>query len=175
MVANSLCKRVSLILTLVLSACSSQNHLPPLGIGKPIQEEYLRNWNIDVRPTGAGLPAGSGSAVTGEPLYQQQCASCHGNKGQGAIANRLVGGGNLNTDKPIKTVGSFWPYPTTLFDYIKRAMPYQAPQSLSNDQVYALSAYILYLNNIIQKDDVIDAKTLRLVKMPNRDGFIPIE
>jgi cytochrome c len=113
--------------------------------------------------------------VTGEPLYQQQCASCHGNKGQGAIANRLVGGGNLNTDKPIKTVGSFWPYPTTLFDYIKRAMPYQAPQSLSNDQVYALSAYILYLNNIIQKDDVIDAKTLRLVKMPNRDGFIPIE
>jgi cytochrome c len=87
----------------------------------------------------------------------------------------LVGGGALNTNSPVKTVGSYWPYATTVFDYVRRAMPHQAPQSLSNDQVYAATAYILYMNKIISRDEVMDAKTLPLVKMPNRDGFIPIE
>jgi S-disulfanyl-L-cysteine oxidoreductase SoxD len=159
----------------VLVACSSGYHANgPVGLGKPVTENQIKAWNIDVGPNGAGLPSGSGTAATGEIIYQQKCASCHGDKGQGGISNRLVGGGGLNTDKPVKTVGSFWPYATTIFDYVKRAMPHQAPQSLTDDQVYALTAYILYMNKIISTDEVMNAKSLPLVKMPNRDGFIPI-
>lgn len=162
-------------LAVVLVACSSGYHTTgPVGLGKPVTENQIKAWNIDVGPSGAGLPSGSGTAVTGEIIYQQKCASCHGDKGQGGISNRLVGGGGLNTDKPVKTVGSFWPYATTIFDYVKRAMPHQAPQSLTDDQVYALTAYILYMNQIVSKDEVMNAKSLTLVKMPNRDGFIPI-
>ncbi|MGV0980993.1 MAG: c-type cytochrome [Polynucleobacter sp.] len=158
-----------------LAACSSGYHTAgPVGLGKPIAENQIKAWNIDIAPSGAGLPSGSGTAVTGEIIYQQKCSSCHGDKGQGGIANRLVGGGNLNTDKPVKTVGSFWPYSTTIFDYVRRAMPHQAPQSLTDDQVYALTAYILYMNKIISREEVMNASSLPLVKMPNRDGFIPI-
>jgi len=159
----------------VLVACSSGYHTTgPVGLGRPVTENQIKAWNIDIGPSGAGLPPGSGTATTGETIYQQKCASCHGDKGQGGIANRLVGGGNLNTDKPVKTVGSFWPYATTIFDYVKRAMPHQAPQSLTDDQVYALTAYILYMNQIVSKDEVMNAKSLPLVKMPNRDGFLPV-
>ena len=159
-----------------LAACSSGYHTAgPVGLGKPIAENQIKAWNIDIGPSGAGLPSGSGTAVTGEIIYQQKCSSCHGDKGQGGIANRLVGGGNLNTDKPVKTVGSFWPYSTTIFDYVRRAMSHQAPQSLTDDQVYALTAYILYMNKIISKDEVMNATSLPLVKMPNRDGFIAVE
>lgn len=164
-----------LVIGSIVSCTSSYQSSGPVGIGKPISENQIRLWNIDVGPRGEGLPTGSGSAITGEVLYQQQCASCHGDKGQGAIANRLVGGGALNTSTPVKTIGSYWPYSTTIFDYTRRAMPHNAPQSLTNDQVYAATAYILYLNKIISKDAVMDAKTLPLVKMPNRDGFISIE
>jgi cytochrome c len=163
------------VIGMLVGCVSSYQTYGPIGLGKPISEDQVRAWNIDIGPTGAGLPTGSGTVAAGEKLYQQQCASCHGDKGQGGPANRLVGGGALNADKPVKTVGSFWPYPTTIFDYIRRAMPHQSPQSLTNDQVYAATAYILYLNKIISADQVIDAKTLPLVKMPNRDGFIPIE
>lgn len=167
---------VSLISIGIVLGCVNGNRVTgPVGLGKPISENQIRAWNIDVGPSGAGLPPGSGTAIVGEKLYQQQCSSCHGDQGQGGPANRLVGGGSLNTDKPVKTVGSFWPYSTTIFDYIKRAMPHQAPQSLTDDQVYAATAYILYLNKIIAKDAVMDAKTLPLVKMPNKDGFMPIE
>jgi cytochrome c len=160
----------------LLAACTSGYPVSgPVGLGKPISENQIRAWNIDVGPSGAGLPPGSGTAIAGEKLYQQQCASCHGDQGQGGVANRLVGGGALNTNSPVKTVGSFWPYSTTIFDYVKRAMPHQAPQSLTDDQVYAATAYILYLNKIIAKDAVMDAKTLPLVKMPNKDGFISVE
>ena len=166
----------SLIFIGIVLGCASGNHVAgPVGLGKPIYENQIQAWNIDIGPNGSGLPLGSGTAIIGEKLYQQQCASCHGDQGQGGPANRLVGGGALNTDKPVKTVGSFWPYSTTIFDYVKRAMPHQAPQSLTDDQVYAATAYILYLNKIIAKDAVIDAKSLPLVKMPNKDGFIPIE
>ena len=158
-----------------LGCTSGYQTRTPIGLGKPITENQIQAWNIDIGPSGAGLPPGSSTAIAGEKLYQQQCASCHGDQGQGGVANRLVGGGSLNTDKPVKTVGSFWPYSTTIFDYVKRAMPHQAPQSLMDDQVYAATAYILYLNKIITKDAVMDAKTLPLVKMPNRDGFIRIE
>ena len=177
MAVKSFVKPSAVFLMLVaLGACTSGYHATgPVGLGKPITENQIKAWNIDVGPSGAGLPVGSGTASTGEIIYQQKCASCHGDKGQGGIANRLVGGGSLNTDKPVKTVGSFWPYSTTLFDYVKRAMPHQAPQSLTDDQVYALTAYILYMNQIISKDEVMNAKSLPLVKMPNRDGFIPIK
>ena len=164
-----------LVIGSIVSCTSSYQSSGPVGIGKPISENQIRLWNIDVGPRGEGLPTGSGSAITGEVLYQQQCASCHGDKGQGAIANRLVGGGALNTSTPVKTIGSYCPYSTTIFDYTRRAMPHNAPQSLTNDQVYAATAYILYLYKIISKDAVMDAKTLPLVKMPNREGFISIE
>lgn len=178
MVANHILLRViySVLLIGSITACTSSYHASgPVGLGKPISENQIRLWNIDIGPNGEGLPAGSGTAIAGEVLYQQQCASCHGDKGQGSIANRLVGGGALNTNSPVKTVGNFWPYSTTIFDYTRRAMPHNAPQSLTNDQVYAATAYILYLNKIISQDAVMDAKTLPLVRMPNRDGFIPIE
>lgn len=176
MVVKSLVKfHLAFALAGVLAACTGGYHTTgPVGLGKPVTENQIKAWNIDIGPSGAGLPVGSGTAATGEIIYQQKCSSCHGDKGQGAIANRLVGGGNLNTDKPVKTVGSFWPYSTTIFDYVRRAMPHQAPQSLTDDQVYALTAYILYMNKIISRDEVMNANSLPMVKMPNRDGFIPI-
>ena len=178
MVANRISPKLifNILLLVSITACTGAYHSSgPVGLGKPISENQIRLWNIDIGPNGEGLPSGSGTAITGEILFQQQCASCHGDKGQGSIANRLVGGGALNTNSPVKTVGSFWPYSTTIFDYTRRAMPHNAPQSLTNDQVYAATAYILFLNKIISKDAVMDAKTLPLVRMPNRDGFIPIE
>lgn len=129
-------------------------------------------------PDGRGLPQGSGSVLEGKSIYQQQCASCHGENLQGGIGDRLVGGrGSLvNGDpkkSPVKTVESYWPYATTLFDYIKRAMPMMAPGSLTDDDVYALTAYILSSAAIVSGDAIMSADTLWTVAMPNRDGFIP--
>jgi cytochrome c len=129
-------------------------------------------------PDGRGLPAGSGSVAQGKTVYQEQCAACHGQNLEGGIGDRLIGGrGTLvkspSTKAPVKTVESYWPYATTLFDYIKRAMPFTAPDSLTNDQVYAVTAYILSEANIVPAHTVLSAQTLPGVKMPNRDGFIP--
>jgi cytochrome c len=129
-------------------------------------------------PDGRGLPQGSGSVLEGKSVYQQQCASCHGEKLTGGIGDRLIGGrGTLVNDEttkaPVKTVESYWPYATTLFDYIKRAMPMMAPGSLGDSQVYALTAYILSQANIVSEDAIMSAETLPKVEMPNRDGFIP--
>ncbi len=142
-------------------------------IGQPATPDEIAGWNIDVLPDGSGLPPGKGSVREGEKIYAETCAACHGAKGEGKPMDRLVGGqGTLATAKPIPTVGSYWPYATTLFDYIHRAMPFSAPKSLTADQVYAVSAYLLYLNGIIGEDAVMDAKTLPQVQMPNRNGFI---
>lgn len=131
-------------------------------------------WNIDVRPDGVGLPPGRGTVARGQEVYANNCMGCHGERGQGGIKDRLAGGvGSLATATPIKTVGSYWPYATTLYDYIHRAMPYQAPGSLSNDDYYALSAYLLDLNGILPDDGALDQSNLAKVKMPNRDGFVP--
>jgi len=142
--------------------------------GRPAAPEEIKLWDIDVHPDGKGLPPGSGSAVSGKTVFEENCAACHGPGGQNGIKDRLAGGQRtLASDHPIKTVGSYWPYATTLFDYIHRAMPYQAPGSLSDDDTYSVVAYILSLNGILPTDAKLDKETLPKVKMPNRDGLIP--
>jgi S-disulfanyl-L-cysteine oxidoreductase SoxD len=142
--------------------------------GRSTTPAEISLWDIDVLSDGAGLPKGSGTAARGKEVYQQNCEICHGPNGEGGTKNRLVGGeGTLATDSPIKTVGSYWPYATTVFDYIRRAMPYPAPGTLSNDDTYALVAYLLSLNGILLSDGRLDQDTLAKIKMPNRDGFIP--
>ena len=142
------------------------------GIGRPATDAEIAGWNIDIGRDGSNLPAGSGSVAHGHEVFEQQCAACHGANGEGGVGDRLVGGqGTIATPKPIKTVGSYWPYAPTLFDYIRRAMPQNAPQSLSNDDVYAVSAYILNLNGLLPSDATLDARTLSAIKMPNRDRF----
>jgi S-disulfanyl-L-cysteine oxidoreductase SoxD len=143
-----------------------------LGIGHVASPAEIAGWDIDVRADGQGLPPGHSSVREGEKIFAESCAACHGAKGEGMPADRLVGGfGTLATSKPVRTVGSYWPYTSTLFDYIRRAMPFNSPQSLTADQVYAVSAYILYLNNIVTEDTVLDATSLPRVEMPNRNGF----
>jgi S-disulfanyl-L-cysteine oxidoreductase SoxD len=144
-------------------------------LGKAISPEDLATWDISIGPDGAGLPPGSGTPQQGEAVFTMKCQACHNAKGAGQPNDRLVGGqGSLPGDKPpIKTVGSYWPYATTLFDYIRRAMPFPQSKSLTNDEVYAVAAYILNLNGVIGENETLDAKTLPQVKMPNRDGFIP--
>ena len=142
------------------------------GLGSTPSDALVRAWNIDVSPDGKNLPEGSGSVAAGKQIYQQQCIACHGPTGQEGPMDRLAGGkGSLGTQKPVKTVGSYWPYATTLFDYIYRAMPFNAPQSLSAEEVYAVTAYVLNLNGIVPDDAVMDKKSLAAVQMPNRNGF----
>lgn len=144
---------------------------PNLGTTAPAS--MVSAMDISIPPSGAGLPAGSGNAAQGQKVYDAKCQACHGPKGVGKPADALVGGkGSLASGKPMRTVGSYWPYATTLFDYTRRAMPTTAPMSLSNEEVYAVTAYVLYLNGIISEKDEMNAQTLPAVKMPNRDGFI---
>ena len=164
-----------LIAAAALLALSSAAFGQSPNLGKPITPEDLAAWDISIGPDGAELPPGSGTAKQGEAVFTAKCQACHGGKGAGQPNDRLVGGqGSLPGDKPaIKTVGSFWPYATTLFDYVRRAMPYVESKSLSPDETYAVVAYILNLNGVVGDADVINAQTLPNVKMPNRDGFIP--
>ena len=143
-------------------------------LGKPISPEDLAPWDVSISPDGAGLPAGSGTAHQGEQVYAAKCLACHGEKGAGKPNDQLVGGkGSLEPGQtPVKTVGSFWPYATTMFDYVRRAMPLTEPKSLKDDEVYAVVAYVLWLNGVIGENDTLDAKTLPAVRMPNRDGFV---
>src|SRR3954470_6655652 len=144
-------------------------------LGKTASPEEIASWDISIGPAGAGLPPGSGTPQQGEQVYLAKCVACHGEKGAGKPNDQLVGGqGSLGPGQaPIKTIGSFWPYATTLFDYVRRAMPYNEPKSLTDDEAYAVSAYVLALNGIIGAGDVVDAQSLPKVKMPNRDGFVP--
>src|ERR1700688_3339934 len=142
-------------------------------VGRIATPAEIAGWNIDIDRYGNNLPPGSGSVSHGNEVCDKQCAACHGTKGEGGVGDRLVGGqGTLATEKPVRTVGSYWPYAPTLFDYIRRAMPQNAPQSLSNDYVYAVSAYILNLNGLLPAEATLDAKTLSAIKMPNRDMFV---
>jgi cytochrome c len=145
----------------------------PYGIGQVATPAEIAGWNIDVGGEGRNLPPGSGSVSHGGEVFDQQCSACHGAKGEGGIGDRLVGGqGTLGTPKPVRTVGSYWPYAPTLFDYIRRAMPQNAPQSLSNDDAYAVSAYVLNLNGLLPADATLDAKSLAAIRMPNRNSFV---
>ena len=143
-------------------------------LGKPISQADLAPWDLTVMPDGTGLPPGSGTAAEGKPLFADNCALCHGDEGKGGIVEAVV----VNDPPPltgpgsVKSIGNFWPVATTLFDFIRRAMPYTAPRTLSDDETYALTAYVLYLNKLIGEHDTIDAQTLPKVKMPNRDNFI---
>src|SRR5580704_19296711 len=145
----------------------------PYGIGRPATPAEIAGWNINIDRYGNNLPPGSGSVSHGHEVFDQQCAACHGAKGEGGVGDRLVGGqGTLATPNPVRTVGSYWPYAPTLFDYIRRAMPQNAPQSLGSEDVYAVSAYILNLNRLLPADATLDARTLSAIKMPNRNMFV---
>jgi S-disulfanyl-L-cysteine oxidoreductase SoxD len=144
------------------------------GLGQPVTEADLVKWDLSIGPDGTGLPPGSGTTAQGAAIYAQKCELCHGKEGGGGIAAKLVGGiGTLaGPGEAVKTVGSYWPYATTVFDFTRRAMPYTQPKSLTADETYALTAYILKLNGIIGDSDVMNAESLPKVKMPNRDGFV---
>ena len=143
------------------------------GVGQPATPDQVRGLGLAIAPDGAGLPEGSGTVAAGREVFATRCASCHGPKGEGGIGGTLVGGqGTLATARPVKTIGSYWPYATTVWDYINRAMPFDQPGLLKPAEVYAVTAYILNLNGIIASDQVMDAKSLPKVKMPNRDGFV---
>jgi len=143
-------------------------------LGKPISEAEIAAWDISILPDGSGLPPGSGTPEQGAKIYAAKCALCHGPEAKGGTNAALVGGAPLTNgiDTP-KTIANFWPYATTLFDFTRRAMPWQQPRTLTNDEVYAITAYILSLNKIIGPTDVMNANTLPKVRMPNREGFIP--
>ena len=143
------------------------------GLGEPISEDDLAPWDISIETNGDRLPPGSGTAAAGEEIYRVQCLACHGEGGTGGPNDALAGGhGTLTEMAQVRTIGSFWPYASTVFDYIRRAMPFNTPQTLSDDEVYSLTAYLLFLNGIIDEDDEMNARTLARIEMPNADGFI---
>ncbi|WP_420136924.1 c-type cytochrome [Sphingomonas sp.] len=144
-------------------------------LGRPVSIDVVRAWDITVASDGAGLSPGEGSVAEGHVLYDAKCRSCHGPAGVGGIADRLTGGiGSLASDKPVKTVASYWPYAPTLFDYIRRAMPLTAPQSLGDRDVYSLVAYLLSIDGIVAADAALDASGLARIRMPNRTGFVSL-
>ena len=167
-----------LLVAAMTASCATTDGEAPMatagpGLGRAATAQEVAAWDISIPPSGAGLPAGSGTPKQGEAVYVSHCQACHGPKGEGKPADRLVGGiGSLGTGKQLMTVGSFWPYATTLFDYTRRAMPTTRPLSLTNDEVYAVTAYLLFLNGIIPEGAEMNAQTLPQVRMPNRDGFI---
>jgi S-disulfanyl-L-cysteine oxidoreductase SoxD len=171
----SLLTAVSLLAACAATSDTTTTPAPTRGpnLGATPSPAMLAAMDISIPPSGAGLPAGSGTVAQGEQVYTAKCQSCHGDKGVGKPADPLVGGiGSLASGKPMRTVGSYWPYATTLFDYTRRAMPTTQPMSLTNDEVYAVTAYVLHLNGIVPGSAVMNAQTLPQVKMPNRDGFI---
>jgi cytochrome c len=164
--------RTLLVIAALLGAAGAAAQQGP-GLGEPISAADLAPWDLSIQPDGAGLPAGSGTAASGAQIYAAKCIACHGAEGAGQPNDRLVGGqGTLTELAQVRTIGSFWPNATTVFDYIRRAMPFLQPQSLTNDEVYSLTAYLLALNGIIDEDDEMNARTLARVRMPNRDGFV---
>ncbi len=171
------CKRAICFGLLAAAAIQGAAAQPKrLGLGSPLTPDTLKPFDIDVRRDGAGLPPGHGTVREGQAVFAQSCAACHGAGGEHPISPsiRLTGGkGTLTSPNAVQTVGSYWPYATTLYDYIHRAMPFNAPQSLSPDQVYAVTAYVLHLNGIVPEDATMDAASLPKVSMPNKDGFKP--
>ena len=170
------CTKASLLasLAVLVSTAATVAQSPTYKVGRPPTEADLRAWDNVVGTDGKELPPGSGSAVEGAKVYAAKCVFCHGATLTEGPAPRLVGGvDSLNTRAPMLTVGSFWPYATTVWDYINRSMPQGAEGSITPDQVYAVTAFLLFKNGVIKETDVLDAKSLLKVQMPNRDGFYP--
>ena len=160
-------------LALAVFLASGVSYAQEYNIGASASAQEIAGWDIDIRPDGMGLPVGSGNAVDGEETYETFCASCHGvfGEGEGRWPVLTGGEGTLAEERPVKTVGSYWPYASTLFDYIRRAMPFTAPMSLDDQQVYDITAYVLYMNDIIEEDFELSNENLAQVSMPNEDGF----
>lgn len=168
--------RLAALLLCAAMACATAAGPPTPRLGRPVGAEQAARADLTVFPDGRGLPAGRGDALQGALLFERNCAACHGNGGRGAAAEELAGATEpLTSATPDKTIGSYWPYATTLFDFIRRAKPMAAPGSLSADEVYALTAYLLAANGVIGERDALDARSLPRVRMPNRDGFIGID
>jgi len=171
-----MCTRSRLIVgigCIALAGCAGPTTRETPNLGRVATPAEVAAWDVSIPPDGRGLPPGRGTSAQGAIVFEQKCQSCHGEKGAGQPNDRLVGGhGTLASKSPVRTVGSYWPYATTLFDYVRRAMPYTQSHSLSDDEVYAVTAYLLYLNGITGEADVMNAETLPKVKMPNRDNFI---
>src|SRR5215470_3309694 len=168
-------KALAVVSMVLLAGCAPAAHRETPDLGRIVTPADIAGWDISIPPDGTGLPPGSGTAVAGIAVYEQKCQACHGAKGSGQPNDRLVGGGGTLASKtPVRTIGSYWPYATTVFDYVRRAMPYTQPQSLSNDEVYAVTAYLLNLNGIIGEGDEMNARTLPKVKMPNQANFIVV-
>jgi len=166
-------KRSAIVFVAAAAVTTLSAQTPGYRVGRPPTPQEIRDLGSAIAPDGTGLPAGSGTVAAGRELFAAQCARCHGPNGEGDVGARLVGGqGTLATPRPLKTVGSFWPYSTTLWDYVNRAMPFDRPGLLEPSEVYAAVAYVLNLNGIIEAEQVMDATSLAKVKMPNRDGFV---
>jgi cytochrome c len=165
------CGFAALLTALALGAGAARAADTP-GLGQPIAEGDVQPWDISILPDGTNLPPGSGTAAEGSKIFAEKCALCHGENGKGANAAALVGSPPLDHIDATKTIANFWGYATTLFDYIRRAMPWPTPRTLSNDEVYALTAFILAQNKIIGENEVMNAQSLAKVRMPNRDNFI---
>jgi len=163
----------SLVLVIALAFCSGTALAQSPRLGKPIPEADVAAWDISAMPDGTGLPPGSGTPAQGAKIYVEKCVACHGENGTGKPFAALVGGAPLTSGiETPKTIANFWGFSTIVFDFVRRAMPFQQPRTLTNDEVYALTAYILALNKIIGDNDTMNAQTLPKVRMPNRDGFI---
>ena len=158
---------------LVLTSAPAMPADRPFNLGKVATAEEVAGWDIDVRPDGLGAPVGMGNAIDGEEVYADLCAACHGDFGEGVDRwPELVGGeGSLDTHDPLKTTGSYWPYASTLYDYVYRAMPFGESQSLSYDETYQIVAFLLYMNDIIEDDFDVSQENIGTIEMPNRDGF----
>lgn len=160
-------------LSVLFFLLSSAAHAAGPDLGEPVAANELAAWNITVLPDGTGLPPGSGTSKQGAAIYAQKCMHCHGEGGKGGVNAALVGAPPIKTIEATKTIANFWPYATTVFDYIRRAMPWQSPRTLTDDEAYALTAFILASNKLIGENEVMNAASLPKVRMPNRDGFIP--
>ena len=167
------CKSVVLATAFLLANGAGVAFAETPHLGKPIDEAAIANWDISIMPDGTGLPKGSGTPAQGAKIYAEKCSACHGDNGKGGVAAAVVAERKIEgISASQKTIKNFWPYATTIFDFIRRAMPFTQPRSLSDDEVYALTAYILAENKLIGPNDAMNAETLPKVKMPNRDNFI---
>ncbi|HEY8065001.1 MAG TPA: cytochrome c [Methylosinus sp.] len=165
--------RDALAVAALLSLVGAEAQAEGPGLGRAASASEIALFDISIGPDGAGLPPGAGAARQGRLVYEARCIGCHGEKGEGKPNDRLVGGfGTLKDGQAaVKTIGSYWPYATTVFDYVRRAMPFDAPKSLTDDEVYAVTAYLLHINGLIGEDAVVNAQALPRIEMPNRGGF----